>query len=174
MNDNILKNQLLNNYLKQQSMNNNLNTNINGFHSTTTQSVISNDDNNAIILYNDAENISLEEFKNYVRKWFEYDNFIKKAKEIIKEKTKQRDKLTDIISKFMCKYDIEDLNTKDGKIRCKKNVVKLPINQKIIKERINDYFKDENQKKEIMNKIYNDERKTIEKVSLRRLKIVNS
>jgi len=163
--NNILKNQLLNNYLKQQSTHT----------QSTTNSVVSNEDNNVIILYNDNENISLEEFKNYVRKWFEYDNFIKKAKEIIKEKTKSRDKLTDIISKFMCKYDIEDLNTKDGKIRCKKNIVKLPINQKVIKERINDYFKEnENQKNDIMNKIYNDERKTIEKISLRRLKIVNT
>jgi hypothetical protein len=128
----------------------------------------------ALVLYNKEvpEDITLEEFKNYVKKWLEYDNFIKKAQEVIKEKKKIRDKLSVIITKFMCKYNIEDLNTKEGRIRCKTLVVKTPVSQKVIKEKIINYFSnDENRRNDILNKIYEEDRGKIEKVSLRRLKI---
>ena len=125
----------------------------------------------ALVPATDNENITLEEFKEYVRKWFELDNVIKKAQEAIKERKIARDKLSMMISKFMCKYDIEDLNTKEGRIRCKVSHVKAPINQKVIKEKITDYFKhDESKQQEIMTKIY-EERDVVQKVSLRRLKI---
>jgi hypothetical protein len=127
----------------------------------------------ALVLYNKEvpEDISLEEFKNYVKKWLEYDNFIKKAQEVIKEKKKIRDKLSVIITKFMCKYNIEDLNTQEGRIRCKTLMVKTPVSQKVIKEKIINYFSnDENRRNDILTKIYEDRGK-IEKVSLRRLKI---
>ena len=117
------------------------------------------------------ENVSLEEFKEYVRKWIELDNNIKKAQEVIKERKKVRDKLSLVISGFMCKYDIEDLNTKEGRIRCKVTTVKAPVNQKTVKQKITDYFSfDESKKAEILNKIY-EEREKVEKVSLRRLRI---
>jgi hypothetical protein len=117
------------------------------------------------------ENITLEEFKEFVKKWFELDNMIKKTQELIRDKKKTRDKLSMLISRFMCKYDIEDLNTKEGRIRCKVKQVKEPINKKVVMEKITDYFKnDETKKNEIMTKIY-DERHVVEKVSLRRLKI---
>ena len=125
----------------------------------------------AIVPYDVPENISLEEFKNYVKKWIEYDNFIKKAKQVIKDKKKIRDDLNKIIIKFMCKYNIEDINTKEGRIRCKTTVVKPAVTQKVVKERICDYFKDnDNKKEEILHKIYED-RQQVERVSLRRLKI---
>lgn len=125
----------------------------------------------ALVLYDVPENISLEEFKNYVKKWIEYDNFIKKAKQVIKEKKKIRDELNKVIIKFMCKYNIEDINTKEGRIRCKTSVVKPAVTQKVVKQRISDYFKDnENKKEEILHKIY-EQQEQVERVSLRRLKI---
>lgn len=160
----VMKRQLLENYLKQQSVDH---------QHPMAQSVTSDQPNdNLLVLYNEIpENISLEEFKNYVKKWLEYDNFIKKARDVVKEKRKSRDKLTEIITKFMCKYNIEDLNTKEGRIRCKTSVVKAPVNQKVVKQRITDYFKEnEHQKNDILHKIY-EEREAVEKVSLRRLKI---
>jgi hypothetical protein len=118
-----------------------------------------------------TQNISLEEFRDYVRKWLELDNNIKKAQEVIKERKKVRDKLSTVISAFMCKYNIEDLNTKEGRIRCKVSTVKAPVNQKVVKQKITDYFgNDENKKQDILTKIY-EERPEVEKVSLRRLKI---
>lgn len=118
-----------------------------------------------------TQNISLEEFREYVRKWLEMDNMIKKAQEAIKERKKLRDKLSTVISAFMCKYNIEDLNTKEGRIRCKVQTVKAPVNQKMVKQKITDYFSnDETKKQEILSRIY-EERGEVEKVSLRRLRI---
>ena len=120
---------------------------------------------------NIPENVSLEEFREYVRKWLELDNTIKKALEAIREKKKVRDKLSQVISSFMCKYNIEDLNTKEGRIRCKVSTVRAPVNQKLVKQKITDYFSnDEAKKADILSKIY-EEREKVEKVSLRRLKI---
>lgn len=117
------------------------------------------------------ENITLEEFRTYVKKYLELDNYIKKAREIIREKRKQKDKLSEVISKFMIKFNIEDLKTKDGCIRCKVGYVKAPVNQKAIKDKITDYFKNnENECKEVIHKVF-EEREKVEKVSLRRLKI---
>jgi len=125
----------------------------------------------AVVPVNDQENITLEEFKGFVRKWLELDNFLKKAQETIREKRKLRDQLSQTIVKFMCKYNIEDLNTKEGRIRCKVGYVKTPVNQKVVKQRLTDYFGDKEQEKnEIISKIY-DEREVNEKVSLRRLKV---
>lgn len=125
----------------------------------------------AIVPVASEDNISLEEFKGYVRKWLELDNFLRKAQETVREKRKQRDALSQVIVKFMCKFNIEDLNTKEGRIRCKVGYVKAPVNQKVIKQRLTDYFGDKEQEKnEVLAKIY-EERDVSEKVSLRRLKI---
>jgi hypothetical protein len=160
--DNTFKRQFVENYLKQQQ-----------YTSIETASTVSESEGHGgnLVVYKEAEAITLDEFKTYVKKWLELDNFVKKAKEAIKEKKKIQDKLSQIITQFMCKYDIEDLNTKDGKIRCKTQVVKAPQSQKIIKQKITDYFKDnENQKQDFIKKVY-EERETVEKVSLRRLRI---
>lgn len=125
-----------------------------------------------MVVYKDInENISLEEFKNYVKKWFELDNYVKRAQDVIKMKKAERNALSNVIMKFMSKYNIEDLNTKEGRIRCKATYVKSPVNKEVIKQRITDYFaNDETKKEEILQKIY-DERERVEKTTLRRLKI---
>jgi hypothetical protein len=164
----VLKKKLLQNYVQQQ---NTLNPN------TPSGSVmgVSEIAENTLVLYDtnniSAESITLEDFKNYVKKWLEYDNFIKKSKDIIKEKKECRDKLSDVITKFMVKYNIEDLNTKEGRIRCKQSYKKAPVSQKIVKERITDYFARDNKNvDDILFKVFED-REKVEQISLRRLKI---
>lgn len=114
---------------------------------------------------------SLEQFKEYVRAWLELDNTIKKAQKFIREKRQQRNALSMSISKFMCKYDIEDLHTKEGRIRCKVTQVKAPLNQKMVKEKISTILKDDESKSQELIKQLYDEREVTQKVSLRRLKI---
>ena len=137
-------------------------------------SVASSSQNNAIVLASDGGPeipASIDQFREYVRKWMELDNTVKKAQHLIREKRKQRDALSIAISKFMCKYDIEDLNTKEGRIRCKVTQVKAPLNQKVVKEKIASIFQgDEEKSNQIIKKLY-EERDTVQKVSLRRLKI---
>jgi hypothetical protein len=114
-----------------------------------------------------VEEISLEDFKNYVKKWLEVDAYIKKAQQLVKEKRKIRNKLSEVIVKFMTKYNIEDLNTKEGRIRCKTSYIRQPVTQKELKEKVTSLVPE---KKDTLKKLFEDRPKQ-EKVSLRRLKI---
>lgn len=141
---------LLNNYLEQQS------------------EIVQNTNTDIVPVNPD---LSLEDFRAHVRKWLELDTMIKNAQTVIKEKKKIRDKLSVVIANFMCKYNIEDINTKEGRIKCKTVVSKSPVNQKVVKTKLADIFKDDEDKKNmIISKIY-EERENVEKLSLRRLKI---
>ena len=70
----------------------------------------------------------------------------------------------------MGKFNIEDLNTKDGIIRYRKTFVKEPLSQKTIKTKLEELFKDDVENFEKIAKIFTD-REKIEKTSLRRLKL---
>lgn len=115
------------------------------------------------------DDITLEDFKNYVKKWLELDAYVKKAMEVVKEKKKQRNKLAEVITRFMCKYNIEDLNTKEGRIRCKTSYIREPVTQKVIKAKMTELLPE---RKDIVTKIY-DERPKHERLSLKRLKITS-
>lgn len=139
----------------------------------SSSSPVANDTNQlSIVPVNDLpENISIEDFSNLVKKWIELDNWIKKSQEIAKQKRKQKDKLSEVITHYMTRYNIEDLNTSEGKIRCKVRYVKSGVNQKVVKEKITELLKDdEEQCNTLITKIFND-REKVEKVSLRRIKI---
>lgn len=129
------------------------------------------DANQLVMPYEAKETITMEEFKNCVKKWFDTDNYVKRAQQIIKEKRKEKNQLSEVIMKFMNKYNIEDLNTKEGRIRCKNVYVKAPVSKDVVKQCISDFFpNDEGKKEEIIHKIY-ENREKVEKKTLRRLKI---
>lgn len=126
-----------------------------------------------MVIYDESQSgdLSMEDFKLCIKRWFELDNYLKRAQEVLKEKRAEKNKLSDIIMKFMCKHNIEDLNTKEGRIRCKNTYVKAPINKQLVQQRIADFFvHDENKQKEILYKIY-DDREKVEKTTLRRIRI---
>ena len=114
----------------------------------------------------------LVEFKKNVKLWLELDNQIKRLNIAIKERKKKKNKLNDNILEFMEKYNIEDLNTKEGLIKFKKTFVKTPLSQKIIKEKLGEIFENDDNKLEKVNKIFTD-RKKIEKtrLSFKKLKV---
>lgn len=118
----------------------------------------------------------LEEFKHHVKLWMELDNQIKKMNAIVKEKRTVQKTLTEKILAFMIRYNIEDLNTKDGKLRYKVTRVKPSVKAKDIKQNIESYFGTDN---DLCNKVlaaaFPIERTetVLEKPSLRRLKSVN-
>ena len=122
-----------------------------------------------MILYKDPNTISMDDFKMLVKKWFELDNYIKRAQDVIKEKRNEKNQISQVIMSFMCKYNIEDLNTKEGRIRCKSMQVKTPINKEFIKQQLTNYVADA-KRDEVIQKIY-EEREKVEKTTLRRLRI---
>jgi len=123
------------------------------------------------LVVNNNASMSLEEFKEHVKRYMEIDNWIKKAQDIMKEKKKQKLELSEIITKFMIRYDIDDLNSKFGKISCKTKHIKAPISQKKIKEKISEYYRDNTNECHQLIKTVFDDRPVVEKTSLRRIKI---
>jgi len=116
-------------------------------------------------------NEELEDFKNQVRMWLDYDNTATKLKQALKERKKAQEALTDKIGTFMSRYNIEDLNTKQGKLRCRIVEVKAPLTQKQIKERLTESLTSGEDKPtdEVISNVFKREG-TVQKVVLRRLK----
>jgi hypothetical protein len=92
--------------------------------------------NTAGVLVEVPGNEELEDFKNQVRIWLDLDNTLKKLKAAVKERQLAKKELTERILEFMGRYNIEDLNTRDGKLRYKVVTMKEPLTQSIIKSRI--------------------------------------
>ena len=78
----------------------------------------------------------LEDFKNCVKVWMELDANVKKMQILIKERNLVKKEVTKKILAFMSRFNIEDLNTKEGKLRYKVTQVKAPLSQKQIKSKI--------------------------------------
>lgn len=114
--------------------------------------------------------IMLEEFKKNVQNWMTFDNQMKRLAAASKQLKIKKKELNEKILDFMARYNIEDLNTKEGIIRYKKTFVKEPLTQKLIKEKLQDIFKDNETDLEKVNEIFNNRGK-VEKTSLRRLKL---
>jgi hypothetical protein len=90
-----------------------------------------------VIVATAPTNSALEDFRRDVKIWMDLDNTVKKLKTMAKEKVKTQRDLTAKIIAFMSKYNIEDLNTRDGKLRYKVKRVKPPApRQVVIKERL--------------------------------------
>jgi hypothetical protein len=126
--------------------------------------------NNTICQYVEMpDNDSLEQFKNQVRAWVEIDNSVKALKNAIKDRNLAKKELTDKILRFMIKFNIEDLNTKDGsKLRYKVNQVKKSPTAKDIKTRLADNYSKVDNAEELSNRLFQCNK--IEKPTLRRLK----
>jgi hypothetical protein len=114
----------------------------------------------------------LDEFKNRVLLWMRLDNEIKELTNKIKmldNERKQRKKymqsLTPHILSYMNTNEIEELNSREGRLRYKASMVKTPLTQTYIKSQLYDRFKSNH---DDLDKIFND-REKIQKVTLRRL-----
>lgn len=82
-------------------------------------------------------NGELEEFKVKVGKWLELDEKISTLEKQARELKKIRNKeLEPEITGFMVKFNITDLNTNTGKLRCNERNTKKPINRINIRENL--------------------------------------
>ncbi len=99
----------------------------------------------------------LEIFKGRVKQWLDIDTEIsmleKKARELKKIRNKQ---LEPEITKFMTNFNISDLNTDNGKLKCNQRNVKKPLNKTNIRENLSQVVNDINQVDQAMNLILNN------------------
>ena len=79
----------------------------------------------------------LQGFKVKVGKWLELDEKISTLEKQARELKKIRNKeLEPEITGFMVKFNITDLNTNTGKLRCNERNIKKPINRINIRENL--------------------------------------
>jgi len=142
-------------------------------HNAMVSNIINNDialDSTESVMSESINEALLQEFKDNVKRWLELDNQLKRLAAAAKERRNKKNEINNQILEFMSKFNIEDLNTKEGIIRYKKSYVKEPLSQKTIKTKLEELFKDQPDIVERIDKIFTDRGK-VEKLSLRRLKI---
>ena len=109
---------------------------------------------NTIQEINDNE---LKDFKVRVKQWIEIDEEIKKMESKIKEMKKLKNKtLEPQITSFMRTYNISDLNTDNGKLRCNERNTKKSLNKNNIRENLSQVIQDSVKLDQAMNLILNN------------------
>ena len=126
------------------------------------------DDESVVVEVPDA--VALENFKQQVRTWVELDSSIKKLQAALKERRDYKKLLTQKVLDFMAKFNIEDLNTKEGRLRYNVVYVKPSLSQKVIKSKLLDFFaNDAATGQNVTNAVF-ETTERLAKVNLKRLK----
>ena len=80
-------------------------------------------------------------FKEKVQRWVNVDKQISELEAQIRELKKVRNKeLEPEITVFMVKYNVTDLNTESGKLRCKEKKTKQALNKDNIRENLTPFI----------------------------------
>ena len=140
-----------------------------GIGSKTVDTTSHNLDSNSETLANPSELTKppeitaegLNEFKSQVKNWLSIDEQILDLQNQIKSlKTKKNKILEPKITGFMRTYNISDLNTDSGKVRCNETRRKKPLNKTNIRGNLSQVLQDEAMIDAAMEKIFQN-RETI-------------
>ena len=105
----------------------------------------------------DIDTNDLDDFKDKVKTWLSIDEEIASYETKIKELKKLKKKtLEPQITKFMVDYNISDLNTEKGKIKCNERNRKKPLNKTNIRENLSQVINDDTQIEQAMQLIMNN------------------
>lgn len=107
----------------------------------------------------------LDEFKNQVAQWIHLDEQVKKLSIAIRERKCALAALTPMVQTFMHKFNYDDLNTQNGKIRTTTRVVKAPVTLTDVRAKLLELEGGD----VLVHKIFEENRETREKVSTRRI-----
>lgn len=89
----------------------------------------------------------LEYFKGNVKEWISIDDEIAELNKKIKDlKAKKNKQLEPKITLFMRQYNISDLNTDGGKLKCNERNTKKPLSKNLIKQSLSEFFKQDEEK----------------------------
>ena len=99
----------------------------------------------------------LTDFKEKVKHWLVLDIQISEMETKIRELKKQRNKeLEPQLTEFMVKFNISDLNTETGKIKCSARNTKKGLNKDNIRMNLSKVITDNNLIDQAMQKILNE------------------
>jgi len=86
----------------------------------------------------------LECFKSNVKEWLDIDEEVNELNTQIKELKKKKNKLLEPkITGFMRSYNISDLNTEQGKLRCNQRNTKKALSKTLIQESLMEIMKEQ-------------------------------
>jgi hypothetical protein len=108
-----------------------------------------------------------DQLKANVKSYLEIDDQIKALNKAIVERRKQKTKLNDDILNTMKKFEIDNMNTKNGRLIYSVTKTSKPLNKTSLLKGLNIYFNNEDTSKAV-TKIVLDNREKVEKVKLRR------
>ena len=108
------------------------------------------------------------QFKDQVKEWTTLDEQIKKLSVAMRERRVHQKAMGAQIQEFMERFRYDDLNTRSGIIRHNVRTVPVPLKVKDIQQRILEVAGEE-AGADLLEKIFNSERPTVEKRSLRRI-----
>ena len=101
-------------------------------------------------------------FKEKVQRWLHVDSQISELEKQIRELKKVRNKeLEPEITSFMTTYNVSDLNTENGKLKCQERKTKKGLNKHNIRQNLSEFLTDSMKLDEAMNKILNEREITI-------------
>lgn len=99
----------------------------------------------------------IDGFKTTVKRWLTIDEEIAEHERKIKElKALKNKNLEPQITGFMRQYNIRDLNTDKGKIRCNERRTKKPLNRNNIQDNLSKVIHDDLLIEQAMNMIMNN------------------
>jgi hypothetical protein len=120
------------------------------------------------------EEMSQQEFQFYkdnlkenVKEYLEIDDQIKALNKAIVERRKQKSKLSADILTMMNKFEIDNMNTKNGRLIYSVSNTSKPLSKKNLVDGLNIYFKNEDTAKSV-SQIVLDSRPKVEKITLKR------
>jgi len=120
------------------------------------------------------EEMSQQEFQFYkdnlkenVKEYLEIDDQIKALNKAIVERRKQKSKLSADILTMMNKFEIDNMNTKNGRLIYSVRNTSKPLSKKNLVDGLNIYFKNEDTAKSV-SQIVLDSRPKVEKITLKR------
>ncbi len=94
-------------------------------------------------------------FKEKVQRYLHVDNQILELEKNLRELKKVRNKeLEPEITQFMTKYNVIDLNTENGKLRCQEKKTKQGINKNNIRQNLSKYFSEQDKLDEAITTIW--------------------
>lgn len=111
----------------------------------------------------------LELFRQQVSEWLKIDDTIRKLSVAMRERKVHQRALTQKVQAFMAKYGYDNLNTTAGRIRASNRSVKQPLRITDIRAKILELGDERLTPEQIIARIFDVERPSVQKTSLRRI-----
>ena len=119
---------------------------------------------------NEIPKTEIQFFKEKVTRWLLVDKQISDLQTQIKELKKVRDKeLQPTMTEFMVKYNVSDLNTDNGKLRCQETKTKKALNKHNIRDNLSKFLVEQEKLDEAVKNIMN-EREIVVKHVIKKVK----